>query len=81
LATLTLDRFVGLRADEPVGAFLTRPLLIEGDELYLNADVDRELRVEVVNPISQIVDSGPKETWTGHYISGQEEILCWLERR
>jgi len=42
LATLPLDRFAGLRFDEPVGAILTRPLLVEGEDLYLNADVDRE---------------------------------------
>jgi hypothetical protein len=80
LATLPLDRFAGLRSDEPIGAFLTKPILVEGDELYLNADVDRELRVELVNPISQLVDSGPKETWAGHYISGQEEVFAGFAR-
>jgi hypothetical protein len=80
LATLPLDRFAGLRADEPVGAFLTRPFFIEGEELYVNADVDRELRVEVVNPVVQLADSGPKESvpgrhWTGHYIQVREEVF------
>jgi hypothetical protein len=74
LATVPLDRLIGIRADEPVGAILTRPLLIEGDELYLNADVDRELRVEVVDPVARIVDSGRKDG-IGHYIAGQEEVL------
>jgi hypothetical protein len=81
LATLPLDRFAGLRADEPVGAFLTRPILIEGDELYLNAEVDRELRVEVVNPVSQVVDAGPKDDWTGHYIAGREEVFPGFGRQ
>jgi hypothetical protein len=76
-----LDRFAGLRADEPVGAFLTRPILIEGDELYLNAEVDRELRVEVVNPVSQVVDTGPKEDWTNHYIAGREEVFPGFGRQ
>jgi hypothetical protein len=76
-----LDRLIGLRADEPVGAFLTRPLLVEGDELYVNADVDRELRVEVVNPVTRQEDSGPKGGVIGHYISGREEVYAGFQRR
>ena len=74
LATVPLDRLIGLRADEPVGAFLTRPFVVEGDELYLNADVDRELRVEVVHPVGKLMDIG-KKSWIGHYIAGREEIV------
>jgi hypothetical protein len=75
LATLPMDRFAGLRADEPVGAFLTRPLEIEGEDLYVNADVDRELRIEVVDPISELVDEGSKGGWAGHYIRGKERVF------
>jgi hypothetical protein len=81
LATLPLDRFVGLRADEPVGAFLTRPILIEGEDLYVNALVDRELRIEVVDPVAQIVDDGPKDDWTGHYIAGREQVFPGFSRK
>lgn len=80
LATLPRDRCAGLRADEPVGAFLTRPLLVEGDMLYVNADVDCELRVEVVSPVTQIFDAGPKEDWAGHYISAREEVFPGFSR-
>ena len=80
LGTLPLDRFAGIRFDEPIGAVLTRPMFVEGDDLYLNADVDRELRVEVVNPVSQLIDSGPKDTWAGHYIGGREEVFPGFTR-
>jgi len=72
LATVPLDRLMGLRADEPVGAFMTRPFVVEGDELYLNADVYRELRVEIVNPVTALVDTGKKGR-SGHYISRDHE--------
>ena len=74
LASVPLDRLIGLRADEPVGAFLTLPFVVEGDELYLNADVDRELRVEVVRPVGKLMDTG-KKSWIGHYIAGREEVI------
>jgi len=67
LATVPLDRLIGLRADEPVGTFMTRPFVVEGDELYVNANVDRELRVEVVNPVTELIDMGKKGS-AGHYV-------------
>jgi hypothetical protein len=81
LATVPLDRLIGIRADEPVGAFLTRPLLVEGDDLFLNANVDRELRVEVVDPVAQVADSGPKGGVMGHYITGQERVFPGFARQ
>ncbi|NWG14342.1 MAG: hypothetical protein HXY20_12500 [Acidobacteria bacterium] len=81
LATLEADRFAGLRADEPLGAFLTRPLYIEGEELYVNASVDRELRVEVVDAAWDVSDSGPKEDWTGHYVVGTERLVPGFSRK
>jgi hypothetical protein len=74
LASVPLDRLIGLKADEPIGAILTRPFVVEGEDLYVNADVDRELRVEVVDAAARLVDSGRK-SWIGHYISGQETIV------
>jgi hypothetical protein len=74
LATTPLDRFIGLRMDEPVGGFLTRPILVEGDELYVNGNVDRELRVEVVNPTGRQIDIGQSRPH-GHYISCTEEVF------
>jgi hypothetical protein len=80
LATVQLDRLIALRADEPMGAFLTRPLLVEGDELYVNANVDRELRIEVVNPTGKLEDTGPKGGVIGHYIAGREEVFAGFGR-
>jgi hypothetical protein len=81
LATVPIDRLIALRADEPVGAFLTRPLLVEGDDLYLNANVDRELRVEVVDPVTRQEDRGPKGGVMGHYIAGREEVFPGFARQ
>ena len=78
LAIVPLDRLMGLRADEPWGAFLTRPFVVEGDDLYLNANVDRELRVEVVDPVGQLVDIGQK-SHIGHYIAGEERVYPGFE--
>ncbi len=39
---------MGLRADRPAGSFLTRPILVEGEDLFVNADISDELVVEVV---------------------------------
>ncbi len=73
LATVKRDRFIGLRADEPWGAFLTRPILIEDDDLYVNAAVDRELRIEVVDTVGEFVDIGQK-AHIGHYVAGEEHV-------
>ena len=48
LARVPMDRLMGLRADRPAGSFLTRPILVEGENLFVNADVSDELVVEVV---------------------------------
>jgi len=48
LARVPMDRLMGLRADRPAGSFLTRPILIEGEDLFINADISDELVVEVV---------------------------------
>ncbi len=79
LATVPLDRLIGLRADEPVGSFLTRPFVVEGAELYVNANVDRELRVEVVGPVTQLKDTGRK-AHMGHYIGADEEVVPGFRR-
>ncbi len=78
LATVPRDRLIGLRADEPWGAFLTRPFVVEGDELYVNANVDRELRIEVVDPVGRFVDIGGK-SHIGHYIAGEEQRFPGFE--
>lgn len=78
LATVPLDRLIGLRADEPVGTFLTRPFIADGEELYINANVDSELRVEVVNPRTLLGDIG-KKGHLGHYITGIEELYPGFE--
>ena len=52
MATVPLDRMIGIKADEPVWAILTRPFIVEGDELTISANTDRELRVEVDEPVA-----------------------------
>ncbi len=74
LATVPLDRLMGLRVDEPTGGFLTRPFIVEGEQLYINAVIDRELRVEVVDPVVELYDHGPKGT-VGHYVGVNEKCL------
>jgi len=50
LATLRLDGFVSLDAAEDEGFVLTKPLVFEGTDLYLNLDAARgEARVEVLS--------------------------------
>ena len=54
-----------------MGGFLTRPFIVEGEDLFINAVVDRDLRVEVVDPVSEYYDSGRKG-YMGHYIATRE---------
>jgi len=50
LATLRLDGFVSLDADESGGTVTTRPLRLDGSELHVNANASRgEIRVEVLD--------------------------------
>ena len=49
LATLRVDGFVSIDAGEEGGTIVTKPLVLSGDSLYLNADAeDGELSVEVL---------------------------------
>ena len=51
LATLRLDGFVSLRAGAgETGTLLTRPLLLRGDRLLVNAEVRGEMRVALRRP-------------------------------
>jgi hypothetical protein len=50
LATLRLDGFISLTADEKPGIVLTRPFEVKGEALEVNVDAGRgELRVEVLD--------------------------------
>jgi len=50
LATLPLDRFVGLQADQESGVATTRPFKLDGSRLQLNADARAgAIRVEVLD--------------------------------
>ena len=54
LATLRLDGFVGLRADEMAGTIVTKPFRLEGPELMVNVDArDGEVSVEVLDETGQ----------------------------
>ena len=60
--------------------FLTYPFIVEGEDLFINAVVDRDLRVEVVDPVSEFYDSGRKG-YIGYYIATSEtqsECCPWL---
>ena len=50
LATLPLDRFVSMRAAAHTGTLTTRVLLIPGGKLKINADVQADLAVEILDP-------------------------------
>ena len=59
VATLPRDRIIGLRAGQKMGAILTRPFVVEGDDLLINASLEDQgqkaaregaLRVELLSP-------------------------------
>lgn len=53
LATLRLDGFASLNAGNEPGLLVTRPLLLKGKSLYVNADAkDGEVRAEVLSAAS-----------------------------
>jgi hypothetical protein len=59
LATLRVDGFVSLDAGGQEGVLLTRPLRLQGESLYLNAEAQGgEIRVEVVEGKDEAAD-GP----------------------
>ncbi len=76
------DRLMGLRTRQRLegkGAFLTRPIVVEGDELVVNAQVGGELRVEVVDPTARQFDTG-KKVHMSHYIGAAEQKLDGFRR-
>ena len=57
LATLPLDRFVGLAAGEKSGTVLTRPFKLDGNRLELNVDArDGEISVELLDAEGRSID-------------------------
>ena len=82
LGWVPLDRLMGLRTRERLdgkGALLTRPFVVAGDELYVNAEVNGKLRVEVVEPTARQFDTGRK-AHMGHYISAAEKKFDGFRR-
>jgi hypothetical protein len=56
LATLRRDGFASIEALYPGGSLTTKPLLIEGERLIVNADAaNGEIRVEIVDHEGQVV--------------------------
>ena len=74
VASIPRDRFFYLRMDEVPGGFLTKPFVVEGDELTINAIVDRELRAELVDPVIELYDAGPKGI-DNHYMGVKETTI------
>jgi hypothetical protein len=58
LAKLRVDGFVSLRAAEKPGYVDTRPVLVEGRRLFVNATAKGALRVEVTRPDGRAVLPG-----------------------
>jgi len=57
LARLRVDGFVSAEADRSGGQIVTRPLRLEGQQLFLNANAsDGELRVEVLDSRGRVVE-------------------------
>ncbi|MAV34536.1 MAG: hypothetical protein CMJ59_03675 [Planctomycetaceae bacterium] len=57
-----------------------RPFVVEGDELSINANVQGQLRVEIIDPISELSDSGDKSHIT-HYVGAGERCYDGFRRR
>ena len=77
------DRLIGLETRKQLGgrgAFLTRPFVVEGDQLYVNASVRGQLRVEIVDPITEPSDSGGKGHIT-QYVGAGERLYDGFRRR
>ncbi len=77
------DRLIGLETRKQLGgrgAFLTRPFVVEGDELIVNADVRGELRVEIVQPVTEFSDSGGKGH-IKHYVGAGAPLYDGYRRR
>jgi len=55
IATLRLDGFVAVVASEKVGRLLTKPFVLEGDNLYINATCETDGKIEVA-----VLDEGGK---------------------
>ena len=82
LGCVPKDRLMGLRSRERLdgkGAFLTRPIMVEGDELVVNVQVGGELLVELVDPTARQFDTG-KKIHMSHYIGVAEQKLEGFHR-
>ena len=82
LGWVPLDRLMGLQSRERLngkGALLTRPFVVEGDELFINAEVQGELRAEIVDTTARQFDTGTK-VHMGHYISSAERKFDGFRR-
>ena len=64
LATLDADRFVSLRPTnfEAEGTLVTKPLLLSGNDLLVNADIEKdELQVELLDASKTVVPGFGRE--------------------
>ena len=77
------DRLMGLGSRERLEGkrvFLTRPIVVEGDELVDSAQVGEELRVNVVDPTARQFDTG-KKVHMSHYIGVAEHEVDGSRRK
>jgi len=83
LATLPLDRFVGLQADQKTGTATTRPFKLAGGRLMLNADAcDAHIRVEVLDQAGRPIDGfSAEDCHSLENVNGLRLPVRWESRR
>ena len=88
VATLPRDRIIGLRADQRMGAILTRPFVVEGDDLYVNASLEDQgqkparegvLSVEVVPAYEDYVIRADKGEAHGYQVAPSRRAFAGFE--
>ena len=82
LATLRLDGFVSLTADDKAGQVITKPFVATGDRLLLNVDVsdDGEAKVEVLDEEMQALDGFELTNSIPLHGSAIEQTVGWTTK-
>ena len=83
MASVPVDRFYGVTADQPnePGSVLTRPLLLKGNGLELNARAEGEIRIALLDAAGKelpgfgLADSVPARG------DGIRQAVAWRQKR
>ncbi|MCC6488586.1 MAG: hypothetical protein IT364_13905 [Candidatus Hydrogenedentes bacterium] len=84
LATLRLDGFASLEAGEAEGVLLTKPILVRGDSLFINADAQAgEVRVEIVdaNEPEKVALHFSRDACTPINADNTRQAVVWQDTR